>query len=103
MIKRGILQKDKKVLVINQIDAKNQGLPEYEVEIAFDGNFYLKGYAPTKPQEVIDGERIVELEKYLNDTDWYSIRYAETGKEIPVNVVKARQEARDEISKLRGK
>lgn len=46
MIKRGILQKDKRVLVINQIDAKNQGLPEYEVEIAFDGNFYLKGYAP---------------------------------------------------------
>lgn len=100
---RGILNEEtKEVLVINQIDAKNQGLPEYEVEIAFDGNFYLKGYAPTKPQGVIDDERIVELEKYLNDTDWYSIRYAETGKEIPADIAKVRQEARDEISKLRG-
>lgn len=103
MIKRGILQKDKRVLVINQIDAKNQGLPEYEVELAYDGKFYLKGYAPVKPQEVIDNERIVELEKYLNNTDWYTIRYAETGKEIPADIVKAREEARKEISKLRGK
>ena len=100
---RGILQKDKKVLVINQIDAKNQGLPEYEVELDYKGEFYLKGYAPAKPQEVIDGERIAELENYLNKTDWYVSRYAETGKEIPADIVKARQDARDEISKLRGK
>ncbi|MEE1282186.1 MAG: hypothetical protein UHK60_08075 [Acutalibacteraceae bacterium] len=103
MIKRGILQKDKRVSVINQIDAKNQGLPEYEVEIAFDGNFYLKGYAPAKPQEVIDGERIAELEKYLEETDWYAIRLADTGDEIPAEIKKARQDAREEISKLRGK
>lgn len=100
---RGILQKDKKVLVINQIDAKNQGLPEYEVELDYKGEFYLKGYAPAKPQEIIDNERIAELESYLNETDWYVSRYAETGKEIPVDIVKARQDARDEISKLRGK
>lgn len=100
---RGILQKDKKVLVINQIDAKNQGLPEYEVELDYKGEFYLKGYAPAKPQEVIDGERIAELEKYLNETDWYAIRLADTGEEIPAEIKKARQEAREEISKLRGK
>lgn len=103
MIKRGILQKDKRVLVINQIDAKNQGLPEYEVELAYDGKFYLKGYTPAKPQEVIDGERIAELEKYLNETDWYAIRLADTGEEIPAEIKKARQEAREEISKLREK
>ena len=102
MIKRGILQKDKRVIVGNQIEAEKQGLPEYEVEIDYKGEFYLKGYAPAKPQEVIDNERVRELESYLVETDWYAIRYAETGKEIPADVVKARQEAREEISKLRG-
>lgn len=100
---RGILQKNKKVLVINQIDAKNQGLPEYEVELDYKGEFYLKGYTPAKPQEVIDSERIAELEKYLYETNWYAIRYVETGKEIPAEIKTARQAARDEISRLRGK
>ena len=100
---RGILQKDKRVLVGNQIDAQKQGLPEYEVELDYKGDFYLKGYAPAKPQEVIDSERIAELEKYLYETNWYAIRYVETGKEIPAEIKTARQEARDEISRLRGK
>ena len=103
MIKRGILQEDKRVLVGNQIDAQKQGLPEYEVELDYKGDFYLKGYAPAKPQEVIDSERIAELEKYLYETNWYAIRYVETGKEIPAEIKTARQAARDEISRLRGK
>ena len=103
MIKRGILQEDKRVLVGNQINAQKQGLPEYEVELDYKGDFYLKGYAPAKPQEVIDSERIAELEKYLYETNWYAIRYVETGKEIPAEIKTARQAARDEISRLRGK
>jgi len=45
--------------------------------------------------------RISELESYLNSTDWYAVRYAETGVEIPVDIKTARQAARDEISALR--
>ena len=78
------------------------GMVEMEVEEAYTNKWYLKGYAPVKPQELVDEERVAELEKYLNETDWYSIRYAETGKEIPADVLQARQEAREEISKLRG-
>jgi hypothetical protein len=78
------------------------GMVEMEVEEAYNGSWYVKGYAPVKPQELVDEERVAELEKYLNETDWYSIRYAETGKEIPADVLQARQEAREEISKLRG-
>lgn len=78
-------------------------IKEYdEVEVGYDNNTYVKGFAPVKPQELVDEERVAELEKYLNETDWYSIRYAETGKEIPADVLQARQEAREEISKLRG-
>lgn len=46
-------------------------------------------------------QRISELENYLNSTDWYAVRYAETGVEIPDDIKTARQEARDEISTLR--
>ena len=77
------------------------GMIEMEVEQAYNGNYYIKGYCPKKPQEIINQERIAELEKYLTMTDWYATRYAETGVEIPADIKKARQEAREEISKLR--
>lgn len=49
----------------------------------------------------LNERRISELENYLNSTDWYAARYAETGVEIPADIKTARQEARDEISTLR--
>lgn len=49
----------------------------------------------------LNERRISELEGYLNSTDWYAVRYAETGVEIPADIKTARQEARDEISDLR--
>ena len=34
---------------------------------------------------------------YLADTDWYVIRKAETGKEIPGNILSAREAARADL------
>ena len=79
------------------------GMIEMDVEQSYDGSWYVKGYCPKKPQKIINQERIAELEKYLTTTDWYAIRFADTGEEMPADVKKARQEAREEISKLRGK
>jgi len=45
--------------------------------------------------------KIEELESYLTSTDWYAIRYADTGEEIPAEIKTKRQEAREEISRLR--
>ena len=45
-------------------------------------------------------QRIVKLKKYLTQTDWYAIRYIDSGKEIPAEIKNKRQEARDEISTL---
>ena len=77
------------------------GMVEMEVEQAYDGQWYLKDYAPEKPQETINQEKIAELEEYLTTTDWYAIRFADTGEEIPTEIKKARQDAREEISKLK--
>lgn len=43
---------------------------------------------------------IERLQSYLKNTDWYSIREAETGKPMPEDVRTARQSARDRISEL---
>ena len=48
-------------------------------------------------------ERLKEIEtlqSYLKNTDWYSIREAETGKPMPDEIRKNRQSARDRISEL---
>lgn len=55
-----------------------------------------------KPTEQkLKRQRITELESYLSQTDWYAVRYAETGVEIPLEIRQQRQSARDEISELK--
>ena len=62
------------------------GMTKMNVEQAYNKNWYVEGYAPAKPQEIINQERIDELEKYLSDTDWYAIRFADTGEEYPAEI-----------------
>ena len=81
---------------------KSINMSEMDVEQGYDGQYYLAGYAPEKSQEIINAERIAELENYLSATDWYAVRFAETGVEIPEDIKAARQSAREEISHLRG-
>ena len=65
-----------------------------------------KGYPilidpPPPSQEEINKNILRQSTTYLNITDWYVIRYIETGKEIPVDVKVKRQNARDAISRLK--
>lgn len=70
-----------------------------------------KGYPilvkPTKSEAnkiksaVENRKRIIELEQYLVSTDWYVLRFIDSGASIPEEVKQKRQEARDEISRLR--
>ena len=47
-----------------------------------DGNPILVD--PPEPSDYEKAkQRIAELEGYLTSTDWYAIRYADTGEEIP--------------------
>ena len=59
-----IINKDtKECLIINQIEAKQQGLQEMEVEFGYDGKAYLKGYTPQKSLEELKQDKIEELKK----------------------------------------
>lgn len=56
---------------------------------------------PAPTEEERNALRIAELQNYLDTTDWYAVRFAETGVEIPAEIKAERQSAREEISRLR--
>lgn len=49
------------------------GMSEMEVEQAYDGSWYLKGYAPEKPVEEKKAEVRSVRNQYLEQTDKYMI------------------------------
>ena len=79
------------------------GLVEYigEIEETEQGVLYVKGTIPQKDPETKKMEQIIALQKFLNDTDWYAIRYADSGVEIPADIKAKRQAAREKIDELR--
>ena len=98
-------------LIINQIEAKKQRLQEMEVEFGYNSKAYLKGYAPQKPQELINQEKISEYQKYLDDTDYVVVKISEAIAENDEklllelknkysSVLQKRKEARNNIKKL---
>lgn len=87
------------------------GMKEMEVEQGYDNNWYLKGYAPQKPQEIINQEKIVEYQKYLDDTDYVVVKISEAIAENDEklllelknkysSVLQKRKEARNNIKEL---
>ena len=52
---------------------KSVGMSEMEVEQAYDGSWYLKGYAPEKPIEQKEAEVRAVRNQYLKQTDEFMI------------------------------
>lgn len=52
---------------------KSIGMEEIEVEQAYDGNWYVKGYAPSKPTECLAQEKRAERDNLLAQTDKYML------------------------------
>ena len=73
-------------------------------EIGPEGNIrrFMVVPVPEPTEEERNAFRIAELQNRLNETDWYAVRFAETGVEIPDEIKAERQAAREEISRLRG-
>ena len=82
------------------------GMEEMNVEQAYNDKWYVEGYAPAKPQEEIDQERIIELKNELAETDYKIIKCSEyqlAGLELPYDIAALhaqRQAIRDEINEL---
>ena len=65
-----------------------------------DGNPILVDPPPPTDEE-LKQRRLNELDYFLKNTDWYAIRFADTGTPIPEEIKIKRQQAREEISALR--
>ncbi len=52
---------------------RSVGMTEMEVEQAYDGAWYVKGYAPEKPAEIMQQEIRLVRNGYLQETDKYMI------------------------------
>lgn len=88
------------------------GMQLMEVEQAYNGNWYVAGYAPFKPAptpEEIKEKQISELKQQLADSDYKIIKCSEyelDGLDLPYNIAdlhKEREAIREKIRKLEGK
>lgn len=77
-------------------------MTEMEVEQAYDSNWYLAGYAPQKPEEVIKQDRIAELKLLLANADYWGQKYldGEYTDEEWAEKVAQRKAWREEIREL---
>lgn len=87
------------------------GMTPMEVELAYDGNYYVKGYAPQLPpptEEELRLQEISELLSFLSVTDYIANKLIEAvddaelsdSKEKYADVLKQRREARARINEL---
>ena len=63
-----------------------------------NGNPILKDPPPPTAEE-LQAQANAEARAYLASTDWYIVRKAETGTEIPADILEKRQTARDAVVK----
>lgn len=78
------------------------GMTIQDVEESWNGTWYLKGYVPEKPEEVIKAERIEELKALLAAADYWGQKYIDGEyTEEEWEVKKAQRKAwREEIRSL---
>lgn len=80
----------------------NEGFALQEVEQGYDYNWYIQGFAPSKPQSLINKERVYALLQKLKETDYVAAKIAEGAatKEEYAEIIANRQKWRDEINRL---
>jgi hypothetical protein len=101
-------------LMVNDSMYHPTGLPYPIASLCDESRAEVEAYLAEHPEALVDEpvpppptkEQIAAQEEqslmvYLASTDWYAIRYAETGKAIPEAILQERQSARDGISTLR--
>ena len=61
------VDKNYKLIIMNQIEAQKLNLPLVEFEQAYDGELYKKGYAPKKPIKLMQEEMRELRNRYLEE------------------------------------
>jgi hypothetical protein len=64
------------------------------IKFKFDGNAWVEGASTEEIADLSQQKKQIANE-LLKETDWYITRFAETGKEIPKEILEFRQQIRD--------
>ena len=91
-------------------DEVHNSIPEPKVEVSEKQHIeaiekqhnYVESDGSTKLVEEpsTSQQKIIQAKVYLSETDWYVIREADSGKEMPSEIKTKRAEARETISDL---
>jgi hypothetical protein len=86
----------------NEAYYKSIGMRKMDVEQAWDGSWYLVGFAPEKPEDVKKQERIAELKDLLASWDYKTSKYVdgEYTEEEWQAIIEQRAAWREEIREL---
>lgn len=66
-------------------------------EWAFNGDIFSAPVIASPTPEEYQTKVNAEARAYLASTDWYAVRFAETGVVIPADIAAARQSAREAV------
>jgi len=89
--------------VHDSIPTPKVSLTEEQWQTAVDNNHnYIAndGSSKTVDLESTAGEKVAGAYAYLNSTDWYVVRKADTGEAVPSEITAKRTEARQTINDL---
>jgi hypothetical protein len=64
------------------------------IKFKFDGKAWIEGASTEEIADLLQQKKQIANE-LLKETDWYITRFAETGKEIPKEILELRQQIRD--------
>tara|TARA_Y100000114_G_scaffold142787_1_gene149690 strand:+ start:1739 stop:2074 length:336 start_codon:yes stop_codon:yes gene_type:complete len=91
-------------------DEVHNSIPEPKIKVSEEQHVkaiekqhnYVESDGSTKlvEQALTSEQKIIEAKVYLSETDWYVIREADSGKEMPSDIKTKRAEARETISNL---
>lgn len=76
------------------------GMSEMDVEKAYDGQWYVKGYAPSKPEPTVE-EQVEELEKQYDMNRWQREAILADGSAYSTYTKEKAQEIEDLAKQLR--
>ena len=90
------INKNKEIFGFELDGSQDHLITEDMVEISLEEIQAINQAKEDEYRETVE-YKIAEAQSYLNSTDWYYARKAETGEEVPVEIVVKRVEAREFI------
>lgn len=99
-------EKTKEYTVINQEEAKELGWEQNELDVGYDGHFYLKGYAPEKPALTYEEIKQIRRQLYITQKDpitcqIQSLKDEEQTEEVIAEIKALMQERSELVAKIK--